>query len=134
MDRMPTELLQRIAESTETKDILNFRRTCKLIEKETFDVFADAYLSRRECFVLNLVSLRNLEALVFQPSLSERICTLTLTLNPYPAASVLLDHGGSKWSNRAEKLWGPLNYLYNQTYKRHCGAVDRALVGKSWLN
>ncbi|USW55905.1 hypothetical protein Slin15195_G092240 [Septoria linicola] len=130
MDIVPTELLQRIAGLTETNDILNLRRTCKLIEKKTFDVFADTWLSDRECFVLNMVSLRNLEALVSQPSLSSRMRTLTLTLNPHSPDWTKMHVAAPKMVKREPAQKDALETLYDETYHRHCNFVDRPLIAR----
>lgn len=131
IDRVPTELLQRIAGLTETNDILNLRSTCKLIEKKTFDVFAETYLAHRECFVLNMVSLRNLEALVSQPFLSSRMRTLTLTLNPYSPdwTKMHVAARGERFEHHHEQQIA-LDWLYDETYERYRGPVDRALIAR----
>lgn len=53
MLELPAGLLQQIAEKCSDGTLVSLRLTCKQIEAATLEIWAEEYVSRLDCFMLN---------------------------------------------------------------------------------
>ncbi|KAI5363573.1 hypothetical protein Slin14017_G055370 [Septoria linicola] len=121
-------MLEHIARFINEGDILALRQTSRTVDSKVFNVFADTFLSSRDCFVLDPKRLRNLKAIVSSPSMVRRLRSLTLTVHPLPVEPSMIQLAARKDQDHCMDQLDEFELLCDRMYERYYNFMDKPLV------
>ncbi|EGP82653.1 uncharacterized protein MYCGRDRAFT_111728 [Zymoseptoria tritici IPO323] len=128
--KLPTELIERIAEVTSPSDLLSLRLVSRKIQKDVFQCFTRKCISERSCSVLDLNGLRKLQCIVFDHHLSRYVRSLTLHM-PTRFTTTMQGTDRKEYApDMREALQeGPVHQLQIVTILRQLN-----MIGRCWLS
>lgn len=132
LHRIPQELMERIVELANPRDLLAFRAVGTGIKDKVSYCFIKSHIRSRTCFVLDRACLHTLAEIASDPTLVRELRSLTISLAPlHPStpASIHLAAGDGKFAHPiAQDKAAALLVLESQHL--HPGPIDRRTLAR----